>query len=834
MLQTRISRKSSVCLLICSYLIWLFILYNFVSGYTPVNIDSYYNYAILKYFFNNLLDGIIPLWDPFLYMGRHFLYSGFSTALSPFALLIPILHFIGLDYYHSYIIYICSYYFLGLVGFYFLASKILKSTFLGLIAFELLLFSGMGGMLFNQVLIIYMFVPCVWFFLFFLHFIERFELKHFWGMTFTLMLMNISYLPFYFFIVFLIVVASAIFAYRQNTVVVFTSLIKFLKTHLVAVGVAFVLISTCTVPLIIFKLIDKQGEFISPARHNCSANQDIETCMTEAKMNFSEVGYSGTLGERTKGGRLFSNLDKFSFFSDEMPYIPVTAYLLILISALTIIDRNRLIMIFTVFSILIISYGGATPVSKWLFDHIFLFQYFRNYFFFIAFLIPLVILFAVAQFKAFLLQAGNSQKERKIIAIYLVLAHGGFLFLLKTHDDILWSTYLSVILSAILSVTFILGSLKVSSKTTLLTLALLLTLEPVCVFNAYSTNASLVHTRVTGEHHSPQFEYTRPDENLSNKDLHWRINSGYPLLIHMMALKDSNGHLVSQVDSVLKEAYLLNLDRPWNSLSKYTKHKILIYDHVDVVNISQENRRALEDTITPDRHAALVTSPDPRFQQLSAVAKNPPLIVDHDSDLFKVQKFNVNEITFKTSFQEPKFLVYNDSYSKNWEVAVNGQKDILYKANMAFKGVFLPAGHNIVAMTYSPVGGTLVYLIIMLSLLLLLLYLIYLFLKCRHATELDQDSRDDNTITMRSYLIYILFGSLVLMGVNTLITQSLRSKYLGYNTYLLAEDSPIDAILYYDYMKYSDPARAKIYQTEIERNYLLLDKKLKDQKESKR
>ena len=143
------------------FVVWLLTVKGFLSGHVPVNLDTYTNFALLKYFYNNLLNGTLPLWDPFLYLGRMFIYTGSSTALSPFSLSIPLLSLCGLDFYQAYLVYIVSYYFFGLTGFYLLARKLLKNDFYALIAYALLLFSGLGGVLFNQIFILYIFVPVV-------------------------------------------------------------------------------------------------------------------------------------------------------------------------------------------------------------------------------------------------------------------------------------------------------------------------------------------------------------------------------------------------------------------------------------------------------------------------------------------------------------------------------------------------------------------------------------------------------------------------------------------------------------------------------------------------
>ena len=48
----------------------------------------------------------------------------------------------------------------------------------------------------------------------------------------------------------------------------------------------------------------------------------------------------------------------------------------------------------------------------------------------------------------------------------------------------------------------------------------------------------------------------------------------------------------------------------------------------------------------------------------------------------------------------------------DWKVYINGKRERLYKANGAFKGIWLPAGQNIVELKYEPWGKTGVYIFV--------------------------------------------------------------------------------------------------------------------------
>jgi uncharacterized membrane protein YfhO len=56
----------------------------------------------------------------------------------------------------------------------------------------------------------------------------------------------------------------------------------------------------------------------------------------------------------------------------------------------------------------------------------------------------------------------------------------------------------------------------------------------------------------------------------------------------------------------------------------------------------------------------------------------------------------------ETSAATPSFLVTSDVYYPGWSAAIDGQEARLYRADYAFRGVAVPAGHHLVKFTYRP------------------------------------------------------------------------------------------------------------------------------------
>ena len=68
-----------------------------------------------------------------------------------------------------------------------------------------------------------------------------------------------------------------------------------------------------------------------------------------------------------------------------------------------------------------------------------------------------------------------------------------------------------------------------------------------------------------------------------------------------------------------------------------------------------------------------------------------------------------NQAEVRASVAAPAVLMLSDAYSNDWSVTVDGQPTTLYRANYAFRGVWLPPGKHTVVYSYRPraflIGG---------------------------------------------------------------------------------------------------------------------------------
>lgn len=59
-----------------------------------------------------------------------------------------------------------------------------------------------------------------------------------------------------------------------------------------------------------------------------------------------------------------------------------------------------------------------------------------------------------------------------------------------------------------------------------------------------------------------------------------------------------------------------------------------------------------------------------------------------------VVKYEDNEIIIKTENQGDGFLVLSDAFYPTWEVQIDGKREMIYKTNLTFRGVFVPSGKH--------------------------------------------------------------------------------------------------------------------------------------------
>ena len=689
------------------FLIWLYLFKDFVNGTIPVSVDSMFEYFSVKFFLNNLLNGVFPLWDPFVFQGRPFISLVSDSLFNPLIILPALLVSCGITYYHAFLAFIIVYFFVGMLGFYLLARQLLKNELFAFLAYTLLLFSGLGAMVFNQFLAILLFCPTVWFFFFLLRFGESPERKYVLGLTFALITMAGSYYPFYFLTLLLILVGCFALLNHQTLLLLLRQGITFIRNHRRTSLICLVALILGLQPLVFYWLRDRTPEIVSPARHQISCIQSVDKCFQGSRLDLVDATIPASLAERFNINRPFSNLAEQDFYSDDMFYLPFLTYLLIALSLFTPVSRHSLVLLFSCTTLFLISLGNATPVHPFLFKHIPFFAYFRNLFIFSAFLLPMLVLFSVFQLRTW--HEKNCPplswfKKLLLFSIPVLL-----FFKLRSDGNILTSTYVTLATGTLLFIPAM--SAKANGKRLFLAgIAILLLLEPIEVFSRYRNNLPAKNQcRYPDTHAVPVFSFTRP---LQYEGQTCRSSERYPELVPSMDLKDSNGHLNILPDTVSYWQYLLYLTAGESTLNQYIRNKLILYRKTqNIESLPQDQRteivaRRLQHSLEP---ALICDLPQDASTQQEAASESPAEIIKEADPQIKILHFDVNSLLLSTRLSEEKFLVYTSAYHSAWKAYLNGKPTPLYRTNIAFKGLRIPAGTSIIELRFTPLGGIWIY-----------------------------------------------------------------------------------------------------------------------------
>ena len=234
-------------LIILSFLIWMIGLREFLLLKLPVVDDALPYYEHIRFYVENLMRGVLPLWDPVNMFCNGVPNDFFLRRIgpyNPFLLVIALFKLLGIPFQYAYMLYLAFYYWVGTIGFYLIAQIILKDRMAAFVAYVLLLFSSLGTRLFDSY-IVFLFVPIVWFFYFLLKFSagKPYDKLSFLGMVFTLMIIITTYLPFYFLTIFLAFAVSYAAIYPDEIFIEIKKYLEFLKRNkLFVLGCVFLVL----------------------------------------------------------------------------------------------------------------------------------------------------------------------------------------------------------------------------------------------------------------------------------------------------------------------------------------------------------------------------------------------------------------------------------------------------------------------------------------------------------------------------------------------------------------------------------------------------------------
>jgi len=658
-------------------LVWIFCFRVFLLREAPLISDAVSFYDHLKFYIDNISIGVYPLWDPLWSCGSP--NEFFLRRIGPFnplLLLLAIPYKLGLSYWAVFASFITFYYFLGMVGFYKLALEVLKDKKSALLAFVLLTFSSLGTRVFDSYIMMFM-TPTIWFFYFLLVFGRTMQKYALAGLVFCVMLLMTTYIPFYFFVIALTFALFFLLVFPKESRDFLFHLIQFIRRNpwffllcLAAVAMSFI-------PGFMFFKQAGQGTFAMPLRHFNAGTQNVLSVE-------SDVATYWAIPEDL----LFSlfYLEDLRLFDFAVFYVPVLSLLFLVLGLFTHTNRKLAFMFIWGFFLFLMGSPYLVPVYDFLHRHVFFFKYFRNLHFFLWLVIlPLLILFVVEQLRLFFNMIADD-KRRKMMALYFVVAvHLAFAAFLFWRDSFNYSTWAVVVMSLLLFAAVLWG--RVSLWVFYGLCFILVAVEPIEAYHHLSRNVSKYLALSVYDQATPDFQYTRGQKTIllvDSQDLTQETTA-----------RNNPLYFGTQWYNLLWD----NVD--FLVLKDYTFVKFILYDRVVSFDEQKQDLKTLEQTWRQQANLAYIppVEMNAALKELNRPANSvaaTPLVIEKESEQFYVSKSDVNTIRLATKLTVDKFLVFNDGYYPGWHAFLNDKPVMLYRANVAFKGIFLPAGRNVV------------------------------------------------------------------------------------------------------------------------------------------
>ena len=360
-------------------------------------------------------------------------------------------------------------------------------------------------------------------------------------------------------------------------------------------------------------------------------------------------------------------------------YIPFFAFIIFFLGLFGRLTRLSSFLFTSGFILLCCTISQGLPFYKFLYQHLFFLKYFRNLHFFLWFvLIPLFILLVLEHWKIFKNIKLKSFFSSLLFLIYIFVIHVLIFIVIYLRGDAINSTFAMLTLSAIFWILVFKGRLDNPAWVGFALLTITLVIQPLEVYHYLTAKVKPISNNMYGYHFpftSLAMKTQEPSESL-------RGSSAKGGLYY--ASKNYN---------------LLYQNISDYALAKYLQHKFIFVDLLEPMDPKNILFSNLEEYFLQNNNKAYVIQKGSAFLKLKSDDPNPTfkqIPVEIEDDYFKILSFNANYLKLFIKIPNEKFLIYNDSYDDGWKVFINGKPTDCYQTNVAFKGVWVPAGKNII------------------------------------------------------------------------------------------------------------------------------------------
>ncbi len=653
----------------------------FLDGTFFASMETTPQYFYALYFTDCLSQGIFPLWDPYHNWGVADNIDPLWVGLyNPFYLLILLLRLAGVSAETSYAFFMHFYVLASILGFYLLCRQLMKDTTSALLAAAALLFSSLSIIPFLTIWPQLIFTPIVWFLYFLVIFCKAANNNGrrmaAIGITFCSMIIVSTYIPLFALTFFCCLLLGFLLCAPRQTFSFLGTILSFVRQNaLVCVFLLGSFLLAC-VPIVRWYLSSKDPGFLMDIARGGTSDGPSGISLIGLNLNtiWGEGSWMELFSDQEIGAQLYTQVSFtiFFFLSLALPVAVPALWRALFVAA---------------FLLLLFLSANVFPLHRWAYEHIFFVRFFRNYFYLAPCLLGSLIILALLPLKSFLLTQGARRPLRLMWVTLLLVV---WIIFLKQFSNVHPMTYWTAgILLPTLSL-ILLDILPFNSRAARFLLLSVLIAQPAAVFfpdffnNFYSRQPL---KEFVG--HNNQMSYTRPD----------RDNDPYRRAAHVtekMARDDSGFSEQGYMGSAYAHALLTHI--PYPVLQSYVKNKFVLYDRVEYSDPDKPDWQKLAHSLTGESSIAIAGSAQGAGGNRQPGARAE--ILSQNSPGFEVTAFDVNKIIVQTDFSADKFLVYNDNYHPGWRAYIDGKKFPLYRANLAFKGIWIPGGKHTLKLVY--------------------------------------------------------------------------------------------------------------------------------------
>ncbi|MBF0386394.1 MAG: hypothetical protein HQL20_00895 [Candidatus Omnitrophica bacterium] len=658
--------------IIFSFAAWLVAFRDFISTKAYSTSDAIAYIMSSLDLVSNLKRGVWPLW--LSYYGHGVPFDFFTQRMGAYN---PLYTFMTSVYATkvfsfpvAYLLTLSLYYFLGMIGFYLLLKKIYHDRRVAFGGFILLLFSSLGIRIFDSFLCL-MSVPLIWFFYFLTAFLIAPRKLWFAGCILCAMILCNTYVPFYFIMTFMLVAFCFSVVFWSDILPIFKRLAKFFCLHpLFCLAMLTLFVITLVPSAALY--FNSYGNIALPLRHGAQPALSALPAATDHILKVDPGYLKWGAFEELIYSSFFTSVKRFNL---GIVFFPLVSLVLILWGSFGRINKRITFFLLTTLLFLLIG-SPRTPVYTFFAEHLFFFKYFRNLHFFLWFAVfPLFVLI----FSEFLYQLLNQDKtwgsyKKQTLCVINIVLHMLLAVFLLVRGDLGFVATFTIGTSGLFIWRLLVGSPAVEWA---VCGALCLLVIP------QSLNIFL---------------------HLSEKNL--ACTAGYPQETSTLGLQPENVVVnLAKVPKRLPDDYYAS--NAWSELANnisgpaitnYIRNTLVFYDRVKPLQYDRYGLRRMEIAFLNDENLAFVPA-DAKLERLSNNATplaHPLRDNGTHNDRVTIKTQNTNYFAFATNLPNDKFMVFNDAYHPQWHAFINGKETRLIRANIGFKGLWVPAGKALV------------------------------------------------------------------------------------------------------------------------------------------